>query len=330
MKTVEMMCDALISDREIIKSAFKWDSEQFYPVCANLFLTRDKEPDPNALRACRDLIKEQTGIFSAFRGNAGLPMICLISLAEDPAAELEKTLRAHQALRRRFAASDYLALAAWSLKDMDVSALDSAVDHSRELYDRMRKEHPFLTGSEDTVFTVLMALSGRDDDALIADMEESYTILKARFKDSDSVQSISHILALDLRSPAEKTARFTALYDAVIQYGMKYGRGRELALLAAPALTDTDPAVLAREMLTAYDRLEGVKGWTGLFGYDRRQRAAHAAMLVADLHPVKADVSSSLIPQQMALNAVIAQQMMMCAAIAASAAASSAAASSSH
>ena len=83
-------------------------------------------------------------------------------------------------------------------------------------------------------------------------------------------------------------------------------------------------------MLTAYDRLEGVKGWTGLFGYDRRQRAAHAAMLMADLHPVKADVSSSLIPQQMALNAVIAQQMMMCAAIAASAAASSAAASSSH
>ena len=62
-----------------------------------------------------------------------------------------------------------------------------------------RKRTPviFLTGSEDTVFTVLMALSGRDDDALIADMEESYTILKTRFKDSDSVQSVSHILALD-------------------------------------------------------------------------------------------------------------------------------------
>ena len=328
MKTLETLCDGMISGREAIRNAFRWDSEQFYPVCANLFLINGTEPDGEKLRACLAMVKDRTNVFSDFRGNARLPVICLLSLEEDPEKRLEKVLSAHKALRSRFMASDYLALAAWTLSDLDEDSLDQTADRARALYGRMRKEHPLLTGSEDTVFTALLALSDRDDDALIRDTEASYALLKTRFLSGDSMQTVSHILALDPRSPGEKTAKLTELYDAVVQNGIKYGRTRELALLAPLALTDADSGVIAREMLTVYDRLENVKGWTGIFGYDRRQRAMHAAMLVSDLHDPAAGRANMMIAQQTTLNAVIAQQMAVCAAVTASAAASSAASSS--
>lgn len=315
------LCGRLVAGREVIKKAFRWDNAHFYPVCANLFCARDAEPDTDTLLACRDMIRRETSVFSGFRGNVRLPLVCLLSLDPEPQMRLERTLASYKMLKRRFFGSDYLALAACFLSDLDETELENTAQRTRDLYEAMKREHPFLTGSEDSVFCVLLARSDRSNEELIADMEESYRCLKETFHSSDCMQTVSHILALSPLPAREKADRVTALFRAVRDRGVRYGKNRELPVLASLAVTDADPGVLADEVLEAYDYLASQKGWRGIFGYDRRTRAMHAAMLTADLHAPRAEAEKSALSG--ALAAVLAQQMAACIAATTAAASSS-------
>ena len=230
-------------------------------------------------------------------------------------------------LKRRFFQSDYLALAACFLSDLEEAELEDTADRARKLYEAMKKEHPFLTGSEDSVCCVLLARSERCSGELIADMEESYRYLKETFRDSNSVQTVSHILACVPLPARDKADRTAGLYRAVVSRGVRYGKYRELPVLASLALTDADIDLLADEVCEADAFLAGQKGWKGIFGYDRRTRAMHAAMLTADLHSPRIETEKAVLSG--ALAAVLAQQMAVCIA-AASSASASAAASASH
>ena len=324
--SVQSLCEQLVRARDTIKGIAKWDSALLYPACANLFCVSGRTPDENALISARDMIKSNTGFFSAFRGNVRLPIVCLLSMEQAPEERLRRTLDSYRVLKSRFFSSDYLALAAWFLSDEDGSETERVALRARTMYDRMKKEHPFLTGSEDSVFSVLLARSERDDDVLIGDMEESYAILKGHFRDSNSIQSVSQCLALDPRAPKEKASRVTELYDALLVRGIKYSRYGELSVLASLALADADIGTLAEETREADEALSAEKGWHGFFSYSRRTRAMHAVMLAADLHTPSDRAGQTALSS--ALSSVLAQQAMMCACVAATSAVS--AASSSH
>ena len=107
-------------------------------------------------------------------------------------------------------------------------------------------EHPFLTSSEDRIFAVLMAWSNQPDEALIADMENCFHILKERFHDSDSVQTMTHILAMEKGEASVKCDQVFTLYDAIERNEGKYGRFYELAILAALAMQTADHEEMAR------------------------------------------------------------------------------------
>ncbi len=327
---LQALCEQMAENRAVLRAALRWEDDQLYPVGANLFCAAGRTPDPERLAAARALVKAETGLFSNFRGHVRLPLICMLSMEEDPADRMRRIREAYRALKGYFYSSDYLALAAFSLSERTGNAMDAAAERSRVLYDRMKREHRFLTGSEDSVFAVLLALSDRSDDALTEDAEACYERLKLRFRDSNSMQTVSHVLALDRRSPKEKTERVADLYDELVRLGGKYSRCREMAVLAALALTDGDVRPMAAEILEASDCLRPCKGWNGIFGFPARTRAMHAAMLVTDLHMAEAFPAASVASltgvaaaEQTVLAAVLAAQMATCAIVAASASSSS-------
>ena len=325
---LQVLCERMAGNREILKNALRWEDDAFYPVSANLFCARGVRPDAVDLIAARDLLKARTDIFSNFRGHVRLLLIAMLSLSRERETYLERVLSSYQMLKQRFISSDYLALAACFLAEtQDKAERERLVNRARELYERMKREHRFLTGAEDSPYAVLLAASDRSDDELIADMEESYALLKTVFHDSNSVQTVSHALALDRRVPKEKVARVAELYDAVRQAGGKYSRYEPLAVLASLAMSDADIRLLADEIMEAEADLHERKGWRGIFGFDRETRMMHAAMLVTDLH--LPDDTGEKAAMKAALSAALAQQMAVCMA-ATSAAAASTAASSSH
>ena len=316
-----------IEARDAIRAAFKMESEYIYPVCAQIFLAADRPVETEQLERCKALVKSTTGPFSNFRGNVRLPLLCMLAAGDEPEARWERTQRCYALLKESFFSSQYLALAALLLgdgaKEEDLPALAA---RGKGLYQRMKQEHPFLTGQEDSVFALLLAESPRSDDALIEDMEACYTRLDQRFPKGDGLQTASHVLALSDDAPERKVERMLSLFDGIEAAGGKYGKDRQLPILAALSLSDGSEEALVADMLELNGLLAQEKGYKGVFGLDKRTRMMHAAMLLS-LPDRQTDLVNAA-AQQTTLAMIAAQQALMCAVVASSAA--STATASSH
>ncbi|MBP3569955.1 MAG: DUF4003 family protein, partial [Lachnospiraceae bacterium] len=123
----------------------------------------------------------------------------------------------------------------------------------------------------------------------------------------------------------EKCNKVVALYEALKADGVKYGKYHELVVLASLALLPVELSVLVEDIKAVDAFLTEQKGYGGFFGFDKKTRLMHAAMIVSCDY-VKND-ATDIAAMTGTLAAVAAQQAAMCACIAAATAASSAAAS---
>lgn len=323
--SLEKLCNQFIEARDVIKEAFKWESNYLLPVCANLFCAAGAVPDKDRLRACRDLINQKTGFFSSFRGHIRIPLACMLSMEGRPEEKFDQAHLIYQLLREQFSGSDYLALAAFLLSEYDCTA--ERIARGKEIYRRMKAEHPFLTSSEDSIFALMLAWSDQSDEELISDMEACYRVLKERFHDSNCVQTMTHILSMEKENAAAKCEKVFTLYELIGQNNGKYGKHHELAVLAALAMLHADPDTLVRDMMDVDAFLEQQKGY-GFWGLDRKIRLMHAAMIVSDEYVPRGNMDTAALSGTIAM--LIAQEMAMCAIIASTTATTAAASSSSH
>ena len=323
-KTPQELVDRFIETRDAVRAAFRMENEYIYPVCAQIFLAADKPVEIEQLERCKALVKSSTSVFSSFRGNVKLPLLCMLAAGDDPEERWDRTRRYYALLKESFYGSEYLALGAMLLSDAvqeeDVPALAA---RGKGLYQRMKKEHPFLTGQEDSVFALLLGQSPRSDDELVEDMEACYALLNERFRQGNGLQTASHVLAMSPDIPADKAYRVIALYNAIEDKGGKYGKDHQLPLLAALTLGQRFAEDLAGDILELDEFLSTQKGYKGVFGMDRRTRTMHAAMLLSlsDRNDgQRAAVNAAA--QQATLTMIVAQQALMCAIVASSAASS--------
>lgn len=327
-KTPQELVDRFIETRDAVRAAFRMENEYIYPVCAQIFLAADKPVEIEQLERCKALVKSSTSVFSSFRGNVKLPLLCMLAAGDDPEERWDRTRRYYALLKESFYGSEYLALGAMLLSDAvqeeDVPALAA---RGKGLYQRMKKEHPFLTGQEDSVFALLLSQSARSDDELIEDMERCYALLKERFPSGNGLQAASHVLALSSEIPVDKTFRMIGIFNAIEEAGGKYGKDWQLPILAALSLGQRFQEDLARELLEIDALLSKRKGYKGVFGLDKRARSMHAAMLLSLQHEAEPKQPVELVgaaAQQATLAIIAAQQALMCAVVASSAASSAA------
>jgi hypothetical protein len=258
----------------------------------------------------------------------------MLAAGDEPEERWARMQRTYALLKQDFPGSEYLALGALLLtdavKEEDIPALAT---RGKGLYRRMRKEHPFLTGQEDSVFALLLAQSPRSDDELLEDMEACYALLDERFPKGDGLQTTSHVLAASAENPTDKAYRVISLYNTIEERGGKYGKDHQLPILAALTLGQRFADDLARDILELDAYLAQQKGYRGVFGMDRRTRTMHAAMLLCLPEAGKGGTAqaaagqsalSLAAAQQATLAMIIAQQALMCALVASSAASSAA------
>jgi len=317
---LQTLCEQFIHNRDQIKKNNKMCSSYLPPICAHLYCTQGKTADEERLKACRKLIKEKTGVFSNFRGVMEMAFACMLALEEEPEVALDNALSAYTLLKKAFTTSQYLPLAAFLLKDeADMAGI---IARGREIYQTMRKEHPFLTSTEDSVFAVLMAFSDKDNATLIEEMEACYTLLKEEFRYGNSVQTVSHVLAMAEGTPAEKTSKLFELFDELRRSGLKYSKYYELATLAALSTLPVDVRQMTMDMLDVDTWLSHQKGY-GFWGLPKATRLMHAAMIVSNAYATNPSLNAAAISGTLAM--VISQQIATMAAIAGANAAAAAA-----
>lgn len=328
--SLQTLCEQFIADRDMIKSVFGWESSYMYPVSAAIFADQHQTPDVQRLKMCESLLKQNTGIFSNFRGTLKLPMVSLIAVSPDPEEKMRRALQVYDSLKEYFWSSSYLPIASMVMADLlRPEQFSSAAARTRHIYDLMKGEHPFLTSSEDSVFAALLALSDMDDEQIVEETENCYALLKSEFFSGNAVQSLSHVLALGDGSAETKCGKTIDLYRSLKENGMRYGREYELATLGTLALLPASVDSLTRDLAETDEFLSNQHGY-GIFGPGRRQRLMHAGMLVSSDY-ISGDQNFSMRSAAISgtLSLIIAQQAALCAAVAASSAAAASSRSSS-
>lgn len=316
-------CESFIENRDIVKSTFKMESSYLYPICAAIITDKGKRADSERLKLCRDILKAQTGAFSNFRGLSKLALICMMSIDPNPEQRLKNAQQVYGHLKGSFSGSQYLCVAAMVISELiDPGYYKPMAEHTRRIYNLLKSKHPFLTGSEDSVFSALLAISKKTDERIVDETEQCYTLLKPHFLSNNAVQSLSHVLALCEGRPKEKCEITVSLFQRLKEEGLCYGTDFELPTLGVLAMLPTDREIILRELRQVDDYLAKQKGY-GIFGLGKRQRLMHAAMIVAGDHLEHcATTQAALSHRIMALAA--AQQAALCAAIAAATAAANA------
>ena len=275
---MENKCLKLVENYRILAAGNKMEFTEMLLACAGIYLAAGREPDMDRVKECKKLLKSKAGIFSNFRGSDELLVRCKMALAPDPALYFESVEREYQHIKTFFS-GEQTVLAAMILAEQDGSG--SLAEKTKSIYKEMKEAHPWLTSEDDLPFAALMAVSGRDASAVYAEAEEIYALLKEKLKaDKNTMQMLSHILAIRSGQAEEKCEKLCALAAGLKAAGHSLGRGSRLAILGILADSGLPADTLVDRICEADDFLKQHKPFHGLFGVGRECRRMFAVQMV--------------------------------------------------
>lgn len=270
-----------LDTKTVTEKTFAWESSYLPPICAAILLKSGKKYTKEELENVRQLIKDNTSIFSDYRGTAMAAMVCLLASEPSPESAMTKSLSIYELLRKHFSASEYLPFVSMVVERLSENYdYEKICQRAKNIYNDMKENHPFLTSREDVTNATLLAYSPKSDEEIEEELENIYTELKKYFSSSNDVQALSQALALGDGNYQEKCDRFVRMYDALKARGYKYSKDSRLATLGALSVLPLDEKELIEDMIDVANELEGKKGY-GIFGFSKADKLMHAAMLVA-------------------------------------------------
>lgn len=321
-------CKLFIENRDHIKGTLRWENSYLYPLAASIYTSKGQTVQEEKLRFCNDLLKSRTGMFSNFRGTSRLALLALLAVSDSPKGKLEKSLEIYDSLKQMFFSSSYLPVASMMIAELaEEEEIPNVISRTRHIYDLMKREHPFLTSSEDSPFAALLALSDRPVEDLIQEMEYCYQILKPSFFSGNAVQSLTHVLSMSEIHPKQKCERTLSLFQKLKEQGYRYGTGEELATLGVLALLDQPEEALVEDIIAADEYLRTQRGF-GVFGIGSKQRLMYAGILAMCDRIEDSSITMDTAAISSVISIIIAEQAALCAAVAASVAAANRADSS--
>lgn len=154
-------------------------------------------------------IKKQTGYFSYFRSTLLYPIAAqLVCQFEHPEQAFSDLLDYDRLLKANgFKGTAHRGIAAYALLlTCPPGEIDTRINRAREIYQRMKENHFWLTSSDDYGVAVLLAAEKDDLHSLVQRMEENYEHLRREgFRRSNGLQLLSHLLTFS-PEPAEVMA----------------------------------------------------------------------------------------------------------------------------
>lgn len=92
--------ELFVTNTQIIKKSFKWQNVMMHRLAALLYAAENKQADGEAIRNSHELIKQNTNLFSAFRGNSAISVATLLSLTTDQEKKLDDTLLIYDLMKK--------------------------------------------------------------------------------------------------------------------------------------------------------------------------------------------------------------------------------------
>ena len=278
-RQIESKCLSLAENYRILAAGSKMDFSEMILACAGVYLAAGRKPDPERMKECKKLLKSKAGLFSNFRGSDELLVRSKMALAADPERWFEDLEREYGRIKSFFS-GEQTVLAAMILAEQGTSD-GGLAEKTKQIYKDMKQKHPWLTSENDLPFAALMAASGRDAAAVYAEAEEIYEILRKDLRaDKDTLQMLSHILAIRNGRADAKCEKLCALAGGLKAAGHSLGRGSRLAILGILADSGLPADALVERICETDDYLKQYKPFRGLFGVGKSCRRMFAVQMV--------------------------------------------------
>ncbi|MBO5089088.1 MAG: DUF4003 family protein [Lachnospiraceae bacterium] len=273
-------CQLFVDNKNALDKGFVWDGATIMPICAMLHAQKNQKVNVEKMKECRKILKGKVGVFSGLRSYGEMVLLSKMALAENSTEYLEKTLQAYALFKKYKLSEDaFTAMAAMLLVDhVDMTRWELTIEAAKRIYTRMKKDHPFLTGTEDVSFAILMAMSELPEEWMMHEMEACYQALHKKFGATDGSQSLSHVLAMNQEDTAKKCEAILEL-DALFKGKKKKFDSRGIVMYGSLYMLQMDKEEMLDAIIEVDAYLKQQKGF-GAFSVDSYQRLMYATMLV--------------------------------------------------
>lgn len=299
-RELQEKCQLFVENKNLLDKGFVWDGATIMPVCAMLYTQNNRKVEVEKIKECRKLLKGKVGVFSGLRSYGEMVLLSKMAMSENPADYLEKTLQAYALFKKYKLSEDaFTALAAMLLVEhVDLTRWEQTLQGAQRIYTRMKKEHPFLTGTEDISFAILMAMSDLPEEWMLQEMEACYKALHKKFGATDGLQSLSHVLAMDREETTKKCEAILEL-DALFKGKKKKFDSNGIVMYGSLYMMQLNQEDILDTIIEVDAYLKQQKGF-GVFSVDSYQRLMYATMLVMNQYGQDDNMQMSM------LNSVIA------------------------
>ncbi|MBE5861652.1 MAG: DUF4003 family protein [Lachnospiraceae bacterium] len=278
-------CELLKINRKAIAREFSLENDLMSIVAAMIFTDAGREVDLEMLKECKKILAKHTGMFSRFRKNVDLVLESRMAMSDDPEKYIEAVIDTYNKIRKaKMKDNDFTIIAAVLLCELGkTDKINEVMERYDALTKRMEKEHPFLTDATDSSQVMLLAVSERDVDSIVNDIEECIQYLKKACKTkagSDAVQGIGEVLALEGGNIKERCERVDKMIALFQEKKAGFSGDREVVSLGALADIDAEPEILVDQVIEAAEILKEDKAFSDS-SLEKSRRIMYAAALVA-------------------------------------------------
>lgn len=289
-ETLLARCELFARNLEMMKESFKWEASQLYPLCANIYTTNGITLDPKRIKTSKEIIKENTSFFSNFRSTmTTIPLATLLSIEQNPMETFKELNNVYNLLKEVFSSSSYLTLAAYLIvKHSSQDEYESITNQTRIIFDIIKKEHFFLTSSEDCLIAVQFTLDKKPNNEIIKKSEQLFELLKPEFSNGNTVQAMSNTLSLSDKENDALIDKTNRIITSLRGHGYRLTSGVDMAVFAALAIADVSVEQTVNDILEVNAYLLTVKGFGNLLTESKimdpkllpKRRLLHSANIV--------------------------------------------------
>lgn len=273
----------------ILKSGFAFKDYYSRRAGSVLYAVSDRVPDKEDIDQSLMIIKNNSGLFSAFRMGMNFLMEQSISLYDGNREELfEKTRVVYETMKSLdFTGGEYLASSALIIaKYVEDDDIKRVISNMKKLTDTVRKEQPMMLVSMRYILLTLIAMFCVSPD----ETSQWYGLVKDGVKKNFGIMTpkIETGLALLLSDDApEALSKTIEIKRALESSGFKLSGRNSLNVCALLGVTDIDPQKVSADLSEIYDSVDSRDGFSGIFVQRMEKNFYSACLLVKQLYEGK-------------------------------------------
>lgn len=217
-----------------ISKDYKWENDLSKHFAALTYILKNKEFEKEKIDGMKRVIKENTGVFSYYRGNTMFTLSMLLcSEYDNPKEKFMKMMEYDRKFKEEgFKKNTYLPVANYALLlTCEEDLIDTRIKKAYEIYCEMKKNHPWLTSGDDYPLCVLLANSEKPVHTNIKNIEDCYRYLNEEgFSKGNGLQFLSHILSFGDEDNSVKGERCKKVFDRLKENKLKIASSYYAAL----------------------------------------------------------------------------------------------------